>query len=114
MSIGSYFVSEDAEKAARWDDQQEFLELKRHRDTIVAAMEKVGKALGDFGYVLQHREGCSFDARPHEIVVGREQRMVARVEPTQLDWQTVSRLITDYISTTQRVAQLEPRFPELK
>ncbi len=114
MSIGSYFVSEEAEKAARWDAQQGFIELKRHRDTIVAEMEKLGKALGDFGYVLQRREGCSFDARPSEIAVGREQRMVAHVEPTQLDWQTVHKLITDYVATTQRIAQLEPRFPDLK
>jgi len=114
VSTGSYFVSEESEKAARWDAQQEFLELKRHRDTIIAAMEKVGKALADFGYVLQNREGCSFEVRPHEIVVGRERRMAARVEPTQLDWQKMSDLITDYVSTTQRVAQLEPRFPELK
>jgi len=107
-------VTEEAEKAARWDAQQEFIDLKRHRDTIIAAMEKLGKSLGDFGHVLQHREGCSFDARPKEIVVGKDQRTVARVEPTQLDWQTVSTLVTDYVSTTQRIAQLEPRFPDLK
>ena len=107
-------MSEEAEKAARWDAQQEFIELKRHRDTILAAMERVGKSLGDFAYVLQHREGCNFEARAKEIVVGRDQRMVARVDPTQLDWQTVSTLITDYASTTRRIAELEPRFPDLK
>ena len=70
------------------------VELKRHRDSLTDAMEQTrAKSLGDFGSVLQHRQGCSFDARPNEIVVGREQRMVARVEPTQIEWQTVSRSI---------------------
>lgn len=113
MSIGSYFVSEEAEKAARWDAQQEFIELKRHRDTIAAAMERLGKALEDFGYVLQHREGCAFDARSNEIAVGREQRMVVRVDPTHLNWESVSRLIADYTATIGRIAELEPRFRDL-
>jgi len=114
MTYGGYFVSDEAEKAANWDALEEFRELKRHRDTITDAMSKTGKALGDFAYVLQHREGCAFDVQPSGgITVGRERRTVAHVDPTQLDWQSVSRLVTDYIATTRRIAELEPRFRDL-
>lgn len=113
MVYGGYFVSDEAEKAANWDALEEFRKLKRHRDTLTDAMRKIGKALGDFSYVLQHREGCTFDVQPSGITVGRERRMVARVDPTQLDWEAMSRLVTDYIATTLRIAELEPRFRDL-
>lgn len=93
MSIGSYFVSEEAEKAANWDALEEFRKLKRHRDSLTDAMSRLGKSLGDFASVLQNRQGCTFDARVNEIVVGREQRTVARVDPTQIEWETVSKSI---------------------
>lgn len=110
MSTRGYFVSDEAEKAANWDAVQEFRELKRHRDSITDAMARLGKGLGDFAYVLQHPRDCAFDARPTEIVVGREQRAIARVDSIQLNWETVSRLITDYITTMKRIAELKPRF----
>lgn len=49
-----------------------------------------------------------------QIEGGELNFMVARVDPTQLDWQTVSTLVADYVSTTRRIADLEPRFPDLK
>jgi len=106
-------VSEESEKAANWDALEEFRRLKRHRDTITDTMGRIGKTLEDFAHVLQHREGCTFDARPGEIIVGREQRTVARVQPTQLDFEAVSKLIADYVATSRRIAELEPRFRDL-
>lgn len=113
MTYGGYFVSDEAEKAAKWDALEEFRELKRHRDTITDAMSKTGKALGDFAHVLQHREGCTFDLQPSGITVGRERSAVAHIDSTQFDWQAVSSLIADYIATTRRIAELEPRFRDL-
>jgi len=112
-TAGRYFVSDEAEKAAHWDALQEFRELKRHRDLIIDAMGRLGKALGDFAYVLQHPRGCAFDAQPNEIIIGREQRAVARVEPTHLNWETASNLVADYTATMRRIAELEPRFRDL-
>ena len=113
MSIGSYFVSDEAEKAANWDSLEEFRKAKQHRDLLADAMLRLGQTLGDFANTLQHPRGCSFDARHNEIVVGKEQRPIARVEPMHLDWAIVSRLITDYVVTVNRIAELEPRFRDL-
>jgi hypothetical protein len=123
MSIGGYFVNDEAEKAAKWNALEELRQARQHRDAITDAMLRLGETLGDFAYALQHPKECVFEARTSEprsgeaptgeIVVGREQRTTARVEPTHLDWEIVSRLITDYIVTTRRIAELEPRFRDL-
>ncbi len=73
----------------------------------------MGKTLGAFAYFLQHRDGCTFDARPSDIVVGKDRQTVARIEPTHLDWAEVSRVVTDYVATMKRIAELAPRFRDL-
>lgn len=103
----------EAEKAANWDALEEFRKLKQHRDSIIDAMLRLGKALGDFSYALQHPKECAFDARANEIAVGKEHRSFVKLDCTHLNWETVSNLITDYNATIRRLAELEPRFRDV-
>ena len=89
MSTERYFVSEEAEKAAKWEALEELRKARQHRDILIDAMARLGKALSDFGYVLQNPRECAFDARHNEIMVGRDRRAVARIEPTHLDWDRI-------------------------
>ena len=49
MSVGGYFVTEEQEKAKRYDTRQRGLELKKHLATLNAELRDYSKAWADLG-----------------------------------------------------------------
>jgi hypothetical protein len=112
MSIGSYFVNDEAEKAAKWDALEDFRKTKHHRIALESEMGKLGRLLKTLSFALEYPQQCSFDIGDQTIGVasGRERLLV---EPSHLNWASVTKLLEDYNATVRRIAEMEPKYRDL-
>src|SRR5438132_1122464 len=109
MSTGNYFVSDEAEKAAKWDAFEELRQSREHRDALEDIMKKLGKALNGLAYAIQHPKECLFEIDRQDITIAKppEMGVFAHVVRADFDWESVFKLLTDYKTTVQRISELE-------
>ncbi len=112
MSFRGYFVSDEAEKAAKWDAFEEYRQAKQRLFALETVMTKLGKSLDGFAYAIQHPKEHKFLVNVEDVTVAKQlqQGAVVHVTKADLDWNAVSNLISDYQTTFARVQELAPNF----
>jgi hypothetical protein len=116
MTYGGYFVSDQAEKAAKWEAVEEFRERKQHLLVLQNEMLKIGREWEPFANALKSPKSFYFKVEAENITVLYSQQSsqtTAQIPRTHLDWGTLSKLLSDYQATTERIKELEPQFRDL-
>ena len=103
MSIGSYFVSEEAENAATRQIIESFKQAKEAKAKLEGQMSVLGDRLANSGRVLKRPGEYSFLVNRADITVGHPSEMgnpprrpVVRVEADDLKWESVMEMVSSY------------------
>jgi hypothetical protein len=122
MFVGGYFVTDEQEKAKRYDTRQRGLELKRHLATLRAELRDYSKAWSDLGttfdnddskqFVFDRREGVikvlRADLPQQPLRRGGQQGMneVARVGIRYFTGDSLETLLSDIEATKKELQEV--------
>jgi hypothetical protein len=105
-----YFMTEESEKAAKWDVVLEYRTASEHLVVLARQMQSIGEKMAAFGETIKKPENFSFDVEKQTITVGvpksNPERPYARVAESDFNWADLCRLINDYQDTMQKKNQL--------
>ena len=108
---GGYFMSEEAEQAAKWKMVEELKRDKEHLVVLKKQMKDLGKVLADFAYTIQSPDLHAFDVAAQTITVGKWDekpiRPIAELRESAVNWESLTKLLTDYQKTKTDVHGLE-------
>jgi hypothetical protein len=105
---GGYFVSDEAEGAAKWKAVENHAKNKQHMVALKTSLSEIGKSLEKFGATIQRLDGAySIDVGDQAISVGHRehQRMMAHLSRQQMDWDALCRLLSDYSETKRALME---------
>ena len=106
-------MSDEAEKAARYDIIETHESAKRRLATLEHVMAKLGERMANFGDTLKYPSRCVFAVDPNlDIRVKRDDtqlKITAQLSKEHMEWESMCRLILDYQQTKQEVARLAGR-----
>ena len=110
-----YFMSEEAEKAAKWDMLQDLKAQKSSSGVLHERADKIGKSLENFGRVLQNSSWIL--TRTQTSIKGKATIVEARgaeleIPLSDLNADEICRLIDDIAETRQRIKTLQERLGE--
>lgn len=102
-TIGSYFVSDEAENAATRQVIDSFKQAKEAKAKLEGQMSALGDRLAEFARVLKRPGEYRFLVSRADITVGHPTEMgnpprrpVVRVEPDDLKWEAVVEMVSNY------------------
>jgi hypothetical protein len=109
-------MTDEAEKAAKWDAVEQLQKVKTHLLALETQMARTGKELSAFGASLQHPKEYVFDVTSVAITLGRQGgglgRPLGLLKPDILDWGNFSSLLNDYHAAIKEKAELTARLAE--
>ena len=108
VQSGGYFMSKEAEDAAKWKAVELHEENKKHLVELKTALSEIGKEFEDFGGAIRRLDDeYSFEVGSQAISVGHRERqkMMAHLSKQHLDWDAICRLVSDYLKTRQALAE---------
>jgi len=107
MQTGGYFVSEQEEKAAKWEMVEKLRKAKEHLAVLKSAMKDLASLWIEFSRVLQNPDFNVFLVTEKSITVGKQNanlsRPIAEIGESNVNWESVRRLIADYQETAQNI-----------
>jgi hypothetical protein len=105
MQLARYFMSDQAENEARLKNLDTLTEARKAKHLLVGKLKNLGKSLGDFAETLKNPETHVFDVEKDCITVGQPggelRRPIARVTPSELDWNDLCDTLRGYIKAKQ-------------
>jgi hypothetical protein len=109
MQTGGYFVSKEAEDAAKWRMLQEYNEARSNLGNFDNEFKKIGRSLQSLASAYLMVYGVKFTVSDEGIravntSTGAE---IANVPKAYLSFETSVKLITDYEETYKRIRELE-------
>jgi hypothetical protein len=100
MSIGGYFVSEEAENAATQKIIETFKFSKEAKARLEGTMNALGDKLAEFAKVLKNPSAYAFRIDQNGMTVGQLggelRRPVMQLDQSDLDWQRLNEMLTNY------------------
>jgi hypothetical protein len=112
---GGYFVSEEAEKAAKWDMREEYKRTKARLVTLENELRKIGDAWTGMGKWFKDPLGISFQANAQQItaVKAKSKITVEAIPLEYLNADAIVRLINDLEETRKSKDDLEARLKDI-
>ncbi len=112
-----YFMTEEAEKAAKWDAVEQLQKAKARLLALETEMIRIGKELIAFGSSLQNPRAYVFDVTSDAVTLGKQGggglgRPLGRLTPDIVDWGNFCSLLNDYDDATKEKAELTARLGE--
>lgn len=108
---GGFFLSEEAEQAAKWKMVEELKRDKEHLVVLKKQMKDLGAVLADFAYAIQSPDLHAFDVTAQTITVGKwdakPTRPIAELRASAIAWESLTKLLTDYQKTMGNVSALQ-------
>jgi hypothetical protein len=108
---GGYFVSEEAEQAAKWKMVEELKRDKEHLVVLKKEMKNLGERWIEFARTMQSPDLHAFDVAAQKITVGqwdsRPSRPVAEIRESDTNWDSLARLVSDYQKTANNIKTLQ-------
>lgn len=109
-AVRGYFVSDDAESAAKWKAVERLRAAKEHLLALETEMAKLGKEWLAFGEALKRPGNFVFAITNDVITLGQHDaglgRPLGRLTPADVNWERFFLLLTDYQKTSQEKAEL--------
>lgn len=106
-----YFVSEEAEQAAKWKMVEELRTKKEHLVVLKNELKNLAEKWAEFARVMQSPDLHSFAVAPQKITVGKwgekPARPIAEIRDSSVQWDSLTKLVTDYQRTEGDVRTLQ-------
>jgi septation ring formation regulator EzrA len=115
MQAGSYFVSEQEEMAAKWQMVEDYKKITARLVTLQEEMKRVAQEWIELGRVLQSPNGILFDIQKQQITATNKlsNAKVADVRSSRVNWESLTKLVSDYQESLKRKDELGSRLKEL-
>jgi len=96
-----YFMSTDAEAAAKWRMVEEYNQKKARLAALENEMRQLGETWSGMARVLKEPDAFGVEKMGQQILAYNRQSKVkiADLTPAQANWDTVVRLLSDYQQT---------------
>lgn len=106
--LGRYFVGEEAEKAKKWDMQQELKAVRSHLGALDGEFKKIARAWQEMAIYFDYTSGVSFDVQDDKIVaINDYTRATSFLLKKYVTCEFLVQLISDLQSSRQRAKELE-------
>ena len=111
-NLERYFVSEEAEQAAKWKMVEELKRDKEHLIVIKKQMKDLGGLWSEFSHAIQNPDLHTFDVTTQTISVGKRDAQSSRSVVTELresnvNWELMRRLLKDYQTTRDNINAMQ-------
>jgi hypothetical protein len=112
-----YFMSDDAEKAAKWNIVEQQREAKEHLLALESEMTTLGEQWLAFGVALKSPGNYVFDITGSTITLGQHNAGLRQplgwlTSTGYPSWERFSELLTDYQETSKKKADLTAKLRE--
>ncbi len=105
-----YFMSDEAEKAAKWNVVEQFNEAKEHLLALESVMTNLGKQWAAFSEALKEPNIFVFDVTKNVVTLGQSnaglRRPLGQLTPGDMNWEKFCALLTDYQETSRKKTEL--------
>ena len=115
MQPGSYFVSEQAEMAAKWQMVEDYKSASAKLALLLAELKNIGDEWAGIARVLQGPRGFSFEVEGTKLTVKNEltKANIASLHSSRVSWESLTKLIEDYRNTLKTKDELSSRLKQL-
>jgi uncharacterized protein YlxW (UPF0749 family) len=110
-TIRGYFVSEEAEQAAKWKMVEELRTKKEHLVVLKSELKNLAETWTEFARAIQSPDLHLFAVDPQKITVGKWgeklTRPVAEIRDSNVQWDSLAKLVADYQKTADDTKRLQ-------
>lgn len=104
--IGRYFMSDEAENAAKYQMGENFRKAQAHLAVLEQQFADIGKAWGEAGQIMQSRQRLSVNTSNGGRVIVSDGTTTANILKHHVDWESLTKLVLAYRKTQQEVEDL--------
>jgi hypothetical protein len=105
-----YFMSDESEKAAKWNVVEQYREAKEHLLALESEMTHLGEQWLAFGEALKSPSNYVFDTTGGAIALGQHnaglRHPLGRLTSADVNWERFTALLVDYQKTSQKRTEL--------